>query len=346
MSSMITSMALAAVLAWSPLAAAWAGQGAGPALSQAPVRVAASDDASPFDGVVQALRQTVVTAQVAGAIVALQVKAGDTVRAGDLLLRLDARAAEQVAAASAAQVAAARAAEEEARKELGRQRQLFGQRFISQAALERAEARYETARAEAAAQRASAGASRTQSGFYLVTAPYDAVVSDVPVTLGDMAMPGRALLTLHDPRALRVSVNVPQSAVDDMPDGVMPTVTLAGGAAPVVPVRMHRLPVADPGTHTVELRLDLPEGLDGVVPGSFARVWLASASRTTRLYVPASAVVRRAELTAVYVLGADGRPLLRQVRIGRASGDSVEVLSGLAEGERVALDPAAAGRLR
>jgi multidrug efflux pump subunit AcrA (membrane-fusion protein) len=79
----------------------------------------------------------------------------------------------------------------------------------------------------------------------------------------------------------------------------------------------------------------------------FARVWLpGSVGVTTRLSVPASAVVRRSELNAVYVLGADGRPLLRQVRLGPPSGDRVEVLAGLGEGERVALDPQAAARVR
>ncbi len=337
---------IAALLASGTVQTASATATAETALPSAAVRAGDAEGASAFDGVVQAQRQTAITAQVAGAIVALQVKAGDTVRAGQVLLRLDARAADQVAAAGAAQVEAARAAEEEARKELARQRQLFEKQYISRSALERAEARFETARAQAAAQRAAAGASRTQSGFYLVTAPYDAVVSDVPVTLGDMAMPGRPLLTLYDPRALRVSVNVPQTAAARMPQGATPRLTLGGDTGEVTPVRVQWLPVADPSTHTVELRLDLPRELRGIVPGAFARVWLPTTSKEQRLYVPASAVVRRAELSAVYVLGGDGRPMLRQVRLGRASGDSVEVLSGLAQGERVVLDPAAAARLR
>jgi hypothetical protein len=64
------------------------------------------------------------------------------------------------------------------------------------------------------------------------------------------------------------------------------------------------------------------------------------------LLVPASAVVRRAELVAVYVVAPGGRPLLRQVRLGSTAGDSVEVLAGVAAGERVALDPQAAARVR
>ncbi|HSW27477.1 MAG TPA: efflux RND transporter periplasmic adaptor subunit, partial [Burkholderiaceae bacterium] len=102
----------------------------------------------------------------------------------------------------------------------------------------------------------------------------------------------------------------------------------------------------DPATHTLELRLDLPAGMTGATPGMFARAWLPVAGTSgARLYVPARAVVRRAELTAVYVLGSDGRALLRQVRLGPVSGDHVEVLTGLSAAERVVLDPQAAARL-
>ena len=95
------------------------------------------------------------------------------------------------------------------------------------------------------------------------------------------------------------------------------------------------------------MRLDLPPAIAGAKPGLFARAWLpAAAERTTRLEVPVRAVVRRAEVTALYVVGTDGRPLLRQVRVGRVSGDAIEILSGVSSGERVALDPQAAARVR
>lgn len=318
-----------------------------PALPSAPVVASGGGDVSGFDGVVQAVRQTAVAAQVAGAVVALHVKAGDTVKAGQVLLRLDARAAEQTAAAGAAQVQAARATQEAATRDFERQQQLFQQNYISKAALDRAEAQYKASQAEAAAQLASAGAARTQSGFYVVSAPYDGIVSDVAVVLGDMAMPGRALLTVYDPRSLRVSVAVPQTVAARMQPGQAMQVELPGTAAGrITPVKTQLLPTVDPATHTLELRLDLPAGMIGATPGMFARAWLpVSGSVGARLYVPARAVVRRAELTAVYVLGRDGRALLRQVRLGPVSGDNVEVLTGLSAAERVVLDPQAAARL-
>ena len=316
-------------------------------LVTAPVTTSSAADVTGLDGVVQAVRQTAVAAQVSGAVVSLDVKAGDAVKAGQVLMRLDARAAEQTAAAGAAQVRAARATQEAATKDFERQRQLFEKNYISQSALDRAEAQYKATQAQASAQLSAAGAARTQSGFYVVKAPYDGIVSDVAVVLGDMAMPGRPLLTVYDPRSLRVSVAVPQLVASRLAPGRAVQVELPGSAAGrVTPAAVQLLPTVDPATHTLELRLDLPAGLSGATPGMFARAWMPIAGGVdARLYIPARTVVRRAELTAVYVVGRDGRALLRQVRLGRAEGDTVEVLAGVSADERVVLDPQAVARL-
>lgn len=302
--------------------------------------------ASHHEGVVEAVRQTLLTAQVAGAVQEISVQVGDAVRAGQVLLRLDARAADQAASAAAAQVRAAQAMEHEAARELARQRQLLEADYISQAAFDRAEARHKAARAEAAALRAAAEASRTQSDFFVLRAPYDGVVSALPVSLGDMALPGRPLLTLYDPSALRVSVRVPQALAAGAPAELVARLELAGLDTPVTPRRVQWLPSVDPASHTVELRLELPTELRNVLPGTFARARLNLAGADERLYIPREAVLRRAELNAVYVLDAQGNPRLRQVRLGPPQGDGVEVLSGLSAGERVALDPLAAGQLK
>jgi membrane fusion protein, multidrug efflux system len=164
--SAATATALAALL---PLLASAGPQPGTPpstaGLASAPVQAAGPTGGQAYDGVVQAVRQTVIAAQVSGAVVALDVKAGDTVRPGQVLLRLDARAADQTAAAGAAQVQAARAAQEAATREWQRQQQLFHTGYISRAALDTAEAQYKSTQATAEAQLASAGAARTQSGF-------------------------------------------------------------------------------------------------------------------------------------------------------------------------------------
>ena len=158
-----------------------------------------------YDGQVEALRQSVIAAQVPGAVLELPVRAGDRVRAGQVLLRIDARAAEQNAAASSAQVAAARAALDVAVTELARKRQLAQKNYISQGALEQAESQYRAAQAQVNAQSAQAGAARAQTGFHVVKAPFDGVVAQLAVERGDMAMPGRPLLTVYDLSLIHIS---------------------------------------------------------------------------------------------------------------------------------------------
>ena len=308
---------------------------------------------SSFNGVVEAVRQTVIAAQVSGAVVQLDAKVGDSVKAGQVLLQIDARTADQTAAASNAQVQSARASLEVATKEYERQKQLFQKNYISQAALERAESEYKATRAQVAAQGAQASAARTQSGLHVIRAPYSGVIAQVPVSLGDMAMPGRALVTVYDPSALRITAAIPQTIALQMAKGQLPRVELPDLAAQrqwVSPAHVQLLPTVDAATHTVQVRADLPAGLDGVAPGMFARLWLPSAgsgaTAVPGLSVPLSAVVRRAELTGLYVIDPHGRPLLRQVRLGSVDGGNVEILSGLMPGERVAADPEAAARIR
>lgn len=321
-------------------------------LQAVPAQASTRADTTGFDGVVEAVRQTVVAAQVLGAIVSLDAKVGDRVAAGQVLLRIDARAADQNAAASDAQAQAARASLEVATKDLERQQQLFQNHFISAAALERAEAEFKATRAQLNAQLAQLGAARTQSGFYVVRAPFAGVVAEVPVSLGDMAAPGRALLTLYDPTALRVTASVPQAVAT--PSAANPALRielpgLPAGRQWVVPGRVQWLPTVDANTHTVQLRADLPSGTAGPAPGMFARVWLPVPDANVgavRLNVARTAIVRRAEMTGLYVLDARGQPVLRQVRLGRVEGEQVEVLSGLMPGERVVADPQAAARVR
>lgn len=303
------------------------------------------------DAKVEAVRDTLLSAQVAGAVIALHVKAGDRVRAGQELLRIDARMASQGAAASQAQVAAAQASLQVAGKEYERQKQLFAKRYISQAALDAAEAQWRAAQAQVQALQAQAGVAATQSGLHVLRAPYAGVVAGVPVALGDMAMPGRPLVSVYDPALLRVTASLAQEQAQRLRSGGGVQVELPGlmdKRLDIAAAQVQVLPTADPLSHTVPVRVQLPADLPGALPGSFARLWWqgGEADAGARVLVPAKAVVRRAEMTGVYVRGGNGQPQLRQVRLGLPQGEMVEVLSGLRAGDQVALEPQAAAKVR
>jgi RND family efflux transporter MFP subunit len=305
------------------------------AVREWPVTVAA-------EGVVEAVRQTTLGAQVAGRIVALDVKAGDTVRAGQVLARIDARTAEQAVAASRSQVAEAQANLVNAKRKYERNRDLVAQKFVSQAALDQAEAEYKAAQAQLAAVTANEGQAIAAQSFTTIVAPYSGVIGETQAELGDMAQPGRPLITIFDPRELRVAATVSQASLAairlDAPVSIeIPAIdkTLVATGATVIPL-------ADARSHTARVRLDLPAG-EKLLPGQFARAYFTTGAARA-LAVPVSALLKRGEVTAVYVIDRGGRPQLRQVRVGESVGDrQVEILAGLSPGERVAANPVQAG---
>ena len=342
---------LAAAMAFSGLSAAPVGAAddtAGVKSVVAKASAAGTQELS-LDAVVEAVRQATLSSQVAGAIVILNVKAGDQVRAGQELLRIDASAAQQNVVGSTAQLEAAQANLRVVSKELDRQKQLFQKQYISQGALDRTQAQFEAAQAQVQAQQAQTRAAQTQTGFFSVRAPFNGVVSDVTVTLGDMAMPGRPLVTLHDPSALRVSAAVPQSMIDGVRAQLKAVRYDIAGHKSAVAASVQLLPAVDPVTHTAQLRVALPAGTEGLVPGMFARVWVPATkasgeAREGRVFLPLTAIVRRAEMTGVYVMDAQGKPRLRQVRLGRTAGQTVEILAGVSDGENVVTEPATLGQ--
>ena len=342
-------LAAAMALSGLPILAALANADAAGVKSMAAKANSAGAHEVSLDGVVEAVRQATLSAQVPGAIVSLNVKAGDRVQAGQELLRIDASAAQQNVVGSNAQLEAAQVNLRVASKELERQKQLFQKQYISQGALDRVQAQFEAAQAQVQAQQAQTRAAQTQTGFFSVRAPFHGVVSDVPVTLGDMAMPGRSLLTLHDPSALRVSAAVPQSMIEGVRTQLKAVRYDIAGHTSVAAASVQLLPAVDPVTHTAQLRVALPAGTEGLVPGMFARVWVPASkawgeAKVGRVFLPLTAIVRRAEMTGVYVVDAQGKPRLRQVRLGQTTGQTVEVLSGVSDGEQVVTEPATLGQ--
>jgi len=295
------------------------------------------------EAVMEAVRQSTVSAQISGRIVDLRFDVGDYVKKGEVILRIDERSATRALEASEAQVLEAQAALANARAQFERSKQLLAQKFISQAALDQAEAAYKAAQARVAALVAGAGQAATERSFATVLAPYSGVVSARHVELGEMAAPGRPLMTGFDPSTLRVVANVPQAQVAAIQAGGKARIEVPSLGRWVDVKAMTIVPAADPRTHTTRVRLELPADVRGVYPGVYARAHFVI-GKAPRLLVPRAAVVRRSEVTAVYVVDEQGRARLRQIRLGTAGDEaSVEVLAGLKPGERVALEPVKAG---
>jgi RND family efflux transporter MFP subunit len=295
------------------------------------------------EGVVEAVRQSTVSSQIAGRIVDIRFDVGDRVQKGEVIVRIDERAASQVLAASEAQVREADAALVNARAQLERSRQLLAQKFISQAALDKAEADFKAAESRMKATLAGAGQAATERSFATIVAPYSGIVSARHVQLGEMATPGKPLMTGFDPASLRVVATVASSRVPAIQAGGKVRIELPSGNRWIDAKSITVVPAVDPRTYSTQVRIEMPETVSGIYPGVFARAHFVL-GQAPRVMAPRGAVFHRSELTAAYVLDAQGLPSLRQIRLGTAADETgVEVLAGLKPGERVALDPVRAG---
>ena len=298
-----------------------------------------------LDGTLHAVRQSTLSAQASGRLAQLHVKAGDTVRAGQVLAVIDDRMTQAGVTQAQAGVAQAEAQLRNAEAHWQRSRELRAQGFISPAALDTAEAQLRAAQAGTAQARAGVTQSNLAQGYTRLTAPYDGHVLAVHVEAGDLAAPGVPVLTIYAPQPLRAVVHVPASRAALAQEASAIEVRLPDGTW-AQPVARTRVPAADPVSQTIEWRLDLaPEHAVRQVPGQQVQVRFV-AGTDTRLVLPERALMRRGELTAVYVAAPDGPTgfVLRAVRTGFGHGDAgLEVLSGVKAGERVALDPVRAG---
>jgi RND family efflux transporter MFP subunit len=305
------------------------------------------DEVYAADAIVEAVQQATLAAQINGAVTAYYVDAGDRVKKGQLLARLDSRDTDAQVAAGRAGIAQAEASLSAAKSNYERTKSLVAQKFISQAALDKAESDYKVALAAVETARAGSVQANTARGFAEIRAPFDGIVTRRLMEIGEFANPGRAVIALHDPASLRAVGSLPQFVLPATARVERATVDVPSLGKTLAAARVTVLPAADPRLLSTQVRAELPPNTNvpGLVPGVAAKVLIPIGQAKKRV-VPESALVRRGELVAVNVKTAQGDAQLRQVRVGQnvrtAEGHAyVEVLAGLSDGEQVLLNPLA-----
>lgn len=323
---------------------------AGHAIAQSPqfpvaeARYQVFADEHYFDGVVEAVHKSTISAQTEGEIVELPFDVNDYVPKGEVVIRFDdtkqkARLDKAIADEVNLQ---ARLVEAESRYQ--RNQRLVKDNAVSQSELEKSEADLKSARAQLESSRATLKEAREQWEYTVVRAPYAGVLTERFVEVGEHAQVGKPLGTGLSLERLRVEVQVPASYVQRIREnGVARIQTRDEDTGWVASEQITVFPYAHEQSHTFTVRARLPEGQHGLYPGMLVKVAF-SVGEMQALVVPVAAIVYRSEVTGIYVVDADQQIRFRQIRVGRAvPGDMQTVLAGLQEGERVALDPVAAG---
>lgn len=295
-----------------------------------------------YEGVVEAVNEATIAAQVSDRITAINYDVNDYVPKGAVVAQFrDRQARAQLDQANAA-LQEARARLDEAEKEFVRITNIFEKKLVAKAALDKAVAERKAAQARLAQAQAGVAGAEEQLERTLIRAPYSGIVTKRHVEVGETPQLGAPIMTGLSLDRLRVSTQIPQTLIGLLQGECCAATILKPNGETVQVEKITVFPKADPLSHGFPVRLDLVAGQHGLYPGMYVKVTVQTGEKP-RLLVPAQAVVRRSEVVGLYIIGDDGGVHFRHVRLGRELADGrLEVQAGLQPGERVALDPVSA----
>ncbi len=316
-------------------------------------------------GTVRGRTTAVLTSKTMGYVRSVDVRAGDRVKVGQVLAVLEANDSSasvrrapagfdqsmEARAEAENAVAAAEAALRIAQTTHGRIAALHATEAVSQQELDEAQARLQAATAQAEMARArlrmsgsrisqakaEIGEAQAALDYSRIVAPFAGQVIERRVEPGSLASPGMPLLVLEQEGRVLVEAPVEESRASSVTLGDTVSVDIEALGKPVAGQVGEIVPTVDVASRAFLVKVDLPAELVGLRPGMFARVSFR-VGRRSPLVVPASAITRSGALDRLFV--AEGNQLrLRMVTLGETQGDWIEVLSGLAAGERVVASP-------
>lgn len=276
--------------------------------------------------------QVQVASRLMGSILSIDVVEGQQVRVGQKLFRVDPVDVQGQVEQSRAGVKQAEDALADAKVEYQRFEALFKEDAVTRQQFEKMKLQHDMAQSRLAQARAGHNTASGQLRYATVTSPIAGVVTRKLAHAGDLAAPGQPVLVIENPGKLQVETHVPESVLSALKPGAQVPVEVDGQAQPLV-ARVARIsPAADPVSRTFLVKLDVSG--TGLRSGLFVRVLFPQGERET-LTVPTGALVSRAGITGVFVVGQDGIAQFRMVRAGESRDGRLEILSGLTDGERV-----------
>ncbi len=302
-------------------------------------------------GTVKAGTISDVASRVMGKVTSIEVREGDRVAVGQVLLTIEdkdiwqrARAAEEGYREAENALKAAEHNKRLTELTYERYKNLYNDRAISLQEMDEIETRknvaasdYERARAALNRAKANYEEARVNLDFTNVRAPVSGTVTRKNIEVGSMASPGLPLLRVEDDSSYRIDVNVDEAFYDKLSPGAPVTVKIGSSEQKVVGKVSEVVPAIDPTTRTFLVKI----ALDGELlkTGQYARILIPVGVKEA-IIVPEKAVIEKGQLVGVYTVRKDGVINYRLVRIGAEHDGGVEVLSGLKEGDTIIMEGA------
>jgi membrane fusion protein, multidrug efflux system len=294
-----------------------------------------------ISGTLEPDREAVLRAQVSGSVLQTYADQGQAVNAGTVLARIDASGIQDAYTSARAGLVSARNAADVAAKDLARNEKLLAAGAIAERDID--QSRRASIAAQAALEDANSRLATAEKAYRstTVTAPFSGVVSERPVSAGDVVQPGTALFTVVDPSSMRLEASVPAEQLASIRIGVPVNFTVSGYPGRQFVGRITRInPTADPTTRQVRIYVSIPNEGRALVGGLFANGRMSTATKLG-LVVPQSAVDVRGSIPSVMRV-KQGKAEKVQVQIGLTdkTSETIEVLSGLQPGDTLLLGAA------
>ncbi len=292
-----------------------------------------------YSASIEPAEEASIAGKVMGKVEQIYVTEGETVKKGQMLVKIQGEDIRSRLAQADAGVTEARSHFENAKRNLERFESLYEEKAATQKELDDVRMGYESAQARLNGAEEMKKEVEDLLQYVNVVAPFDGVITKTFVDVGDLATPGRPILTLENVRQLEVVASVPESQIKHLSVG-MPVKVIIPARAIDASDQVFTgsvdqiIPTADPGSHQFEIKVFIQNPGGSIKSGMFARLVISRAPKE-RLIVPQEAVFDRGQLEGLFVVGEDGRVYLRWVRTGRSVTDGIEILSGLDPGEMV-----------
>jgi len=294
------------------------------------------DDILAWPGTVRSRSVANIAPKMTARIIEIKVNAGDKVKKGDVIARLDERDIKAQENAALAALASANAQASRAQADEQRTRSLYSKEAATRENFDAVVARAKEAQAGVSQATSAITEVRTHLADTLLLAPFDGIIAKRLKEPGDMGLPGVPVVTLQTPQGLRLEADVPSTCAGRYSIGMDVKVRIDTLGLTVSAQIDEVSPEVDPQTRTQLIKIALP-AIEGLQPGYFG--WLEQAcGQHEALLIPASAVQHIGQLEVVKVL-SEGRQLMRHIRTGKTFGDQIEVISGLHAGETVITHP-------
>lgn len=275
---------------------------------------------SSYAGTVIPQNRAIIQSKLQAWVKSIPASLGTRVSKGDLLIELDSRDL-------AARVAQAQSVELKADADLKRLEELLSRKLISQQ-------EYDVTHVQAEIAKADLLEAQAMLSYAKIQAPFDGTVTQRFVNVGDLTQFGVPLITIEESGPLQFSAMLPESRLGHLKKYDSVHVQIPSIDTTISGTVLMIAESADPATHSFEVRVSLPV-VQKLKAGMFGRLQGTISEKDSSLWISATALIKRGQLDLAFVVDADQKAVLRLVRVGQQSTDSIQILAGLNEGEQV-----------